>query len=132
MGMYTEIIFGAELKRDTPKNIIDIIQKLVDGNEEEVEEIINHPFFFDERIWFMNSAGAYFIDPYPPRFTYNEYTKSWTLHFRTSIKNYSGTINKFLDWIKPYISYGSGTNNFYAIVTNEQEKEPKIYYLIEE
>ena len=45
MGMYTEMIFGAKLKKDVPNSIIEIIQFLVEGKESEIKEKPLHPFF---------------------------------------------------------------------------------------
>ena len=65
-------------------------------------------------------------------FEFNDISKSWSLHFRTNIKNYTNTIEKFLDWIKPYLYQGSGSHDFYAIVCYEGQHVPKIYYLYDD
>ena len=35
MGMYTELIFGAELKKDTPNEVIEKLKSMVDGSYSE-------------------------------------------------------------------------------------------------
>lgn len=34
MGMYTELIFGADLKKDTPKNVIEALKYMIGDTEE--------------------------------------------------------------------------------------------------
>lgn len=131
MGTYTEIIFGAELKKETPKEIILVIQKMT-----EAEELGNdapfHPFFDSSSPWLLTSGGSYYFPGIvKPHFWYDDISECWYLHFRTNIKNYDGGIEKFLDWIKPYIDGGSGKRGMYAIVTHEYADEPTIYYLKE-
>jgi hypothetical protein len=127
MGMYTEIIFGAALKLDIPE--IKTIKKLVDGIEFDGTEP-DHLFFKSSRPWLLTSGGSYYFPGnIHPKFWKDEISELWYLHFRTSIKNYNDEIEKFLDWIKPYIVQGSGINDFYAIVTYEDDSQPTIYYL---
>jgi hypothetical protein len=54
--------------------------------------------------------------------------KKYSICTRSSIKNYENQIERFLEWLKPYIEYGSGYSHFYAIVTYE-EGDPVIYSL---
>lgn len=129
MGMYTEIIFGAGLKEELPEVIVSTIKKLVAG-EDLAESTPNHPFFKSKRPWLLRSGGSYYFPgTVEPKFWFDDIAKQWFLHFRTNIKNYDSEIEKFLDWIKPYIEEGVGERNFYAIVTYEESVEPTIYYL---
>jgi hypothetical protein len=129
MGMYTEIIFGAALRKDTPKNIIEIIQKMI-NKEDTSKLVLDHPFFRSERPWLLISAGSYYFPGIvEPQFRFDDIAEQWYLHFRTNIKNYDDEIEKFLDWIKPYIYQGSGSKNFYAIVIYEEDEIPTIYDL---
>ena len=130
MGMYTEIIFGAVLKENTPKLIIDTIKKLINNYEDIDNKTMKHPFFNSDRNWLLNSGGSYYFPgTIKPKFWFDNITNQWFLLFRTNIKNYDNEIEKFLDWIFPYISQGSGSRNFYAIVTYEEQSIPTIYYL---
>jgi len=129
MGMYTEISFGAGLKNELPEEVVLSIKKLVAGESLE-ETAPDHPFFKSERSWLLTSGGSYYFPgTVAPKFWFDDIANQWFLHFRTNIKNYSSEIEKFIDWIKPYIKDGVGCRNFYAIVTYEEADEPTIYYL---
>lgn len=136
MGMYTEIIFGAWLKEDLPQDVVDTINILVNSNINDIRNfcqlssVPDHPFFKSERPWLLQSGGSYYF-PQVMRaeFKYDKIAKQYSLCFRTNIKNYDDEIEKFLDWIKPYIESGSGEKDFYAIVCYEENSEPDIYYL---
>lgn len=132
MGMYTEIIFGAGFKKELPVLIVSTIKKLVAG-EDLLDSAPDHPFFKSERTWLLSSGGSYYFPgAVGPKFWFDDIEHRWFLHFRTNIKNYDSEIEKFLDWIKPYIEQGSGNRGFYAIVTYEEADEPTIYYLMDE
>ena len=129
MGMYTEIIFGAGLKENPPEDVVTVIQKMVNGEELD-EQSPDHPFFKSERPWLLRSGGSYYFPgTVEPKFWFDTISNRWFLHFRTNIKNYDSEIEKFIDWIKPYIEQGVGERNFFAIVTYEEASEPTIYYL---
>lgn len=149
MGTYTELIFGCEFKKDLPFVIQQIIQYLIDdcgfksfftlkeyicninfGDEYLFNSIINYPFFSTDR-WeriFLSSSYYFGVNEPVNKFWFDDISESWRISTRSNIKNYDGEIEHFLDWIKPYISSGSGLNDLYAIVTHEQGI-PKLYYL---
>ena len=131
MGMYTEIIFGAELKEDTPNEVIETIYDLITcDNIDEFKYVPEHDFFKTSRWWMLQYGGSYsFPGRIDSRFYKDNISNTYFLHFRTNIKNYDQEIELFLDWIKQYIDNGSGIGNFYAIVCYEEQKEPTIYYL---
>lgn len=126
MGMYTELIFGAELKKDTPGEVIESLKYMLGRTEK--------PQFFslpDGRCeWLFRSASYYFaISEAVNNFRYDDISKCWVLSARCNIKNYEGEVETFLEWIKPHIHSGSGYRNMYAIVMCEEASEPTIYYL---
>ena len=83
--------------------------------------------------WMFRSSGSYYFgaNSGQSEFKHDEIGKFWRLNARFNIKNYDNEIEKFLEWIKPYLRQGSGEREFYAIVTTE-DGEPKIYYLNDE
>ena len=128
MGMYTELIFGAELKKDTPEEVIDNLKYMVGEKElpEPPEEV--------KDFWFVLRGASYYfgVDSAVKELWFNDTCESWHLSSRSNIKNYGEEIEAFLAWIKPYIEHASGGRDFYAIVTYEEAEEPTIYYLDEE
>jgi hypothetical protein len=133
MGYYTELIFGAALKQNTPSEVIDTIKWLLDKGDKTGFPAILPQNLKDTRLsWMFNSGGSYYFGSNSgySEFKYDEIGKFWRLNARFNIKNYENEIEGFLEWIKPYLEQGSGEREFYAIVTTE-DGEPKIYYLNE-
>ena len=130
MGMYTEIIFGCELKKDTPEVVVNVLRYMC-GEIEKPSELPEHEFFEeDNRDYLFKSASYYFGTSKPNQHIwFDKISNSWKISARGNIKNYGNEIEKFLDWIKPYIDSGSGYRDFYAIVCYEEQSEPDIYYL---
>ncbi|AGO48479.1 hypothetical protein Phi18:1_gp32 [Cellulophaga phage phi18:1] len=127
MGMYTELIFGAELKQDTPENVIESLKYMMGDVEEKPE---NFPLPDGRCEWLFKGSSYYFgINQAVSSMWFDNISKSWSISTRSNIKNYGDEIESFLEWIKPYIDSGSGCRDMYAIVTYEESDTPDIYYL---
>jgi hypothetical protein len=133
MGMYTELILGAKLKENTPKNVIDTLEWMCrqDNNRLDTPPK-DFPFPLEGRYRWMLHGGSYYfgvthgVEPY---FEFDRISNAWIIATRSNLKNYSNEIETFLAWLKPHIEQGSGNREFYAIVTYEEASEPTIYYL---
>lgn len=122
MGMYTELIFGATLKKDTPNEVIETLKSMC-GLQSEIDilQLSRNPLY---------AQSCYFgVSSSKPFMEFDSITKKWVISTRGNIKNYEGDIDKFLEWIRPYIANGSGVRDMYAIVMYEEWEEPTIYYL---
>lgn len=126
MGMYTELIFGAEFKKDTPKELIDTLRYMVGDLTDKPDR-----YLWSENRNPINWGGSYYfaISKTVSKMWYDEISESWTLSSRTNLKNYNGEIESFLELVKPWIQSGSGTRDMYAITIYEESAEPTIYYL---
>ena len=132
--MYTELIFEAELSKDTPKGLIDAFTT-VSGKDTGIEvtssklEISNFIEKFDLNM-LVNCCSAYF--PAQHSFFnmyYNKYLNTYGIFIRSDLKNYEQQINEFLEFIKPYVVMGCGSNDIYAYVLYELDERPTIYSL---
>lgn len=127
MGLYTELIFGAELKKDTPNEVIESLKYMLG-------EIENKPANFPlpdgrcERL-FKSVSYHFAISNSVNKMWFDNIDNRWHLSTRSNIKNYRQEIQTFLEWIKPYIYSGSGGRDMYAIVIHEEQDEPTVHYL---
>ena len=127
MGMYTELIFGASFKKDTPDQVIQSIKYMLGERKEKPSDF---PLPEGRCEWLFQSGSFYFaVDKPVNEFWYDNIKEAWTLSVRGNIKNYAQEIETFLEWVKPYIKKGAGAKNMYAIVMYEESEEPQIYYL---
>jgi len=127
MGMYTELIFGAELKKETPEQVINALKYII-GELEDKPNDFTLPKGRYENV--LRSSSYYFgISKSLSKIWFDEISKSWKISSRSNIKNYENEIEMFLEWIKPHIKRGSGAKNIYAITIYEEDFEPTIYYL---
>jgi hypothetical protein len=129
MGMYTELIFGASIKKDAPKEVINTLHYLVNGKKlyEEVE--IEKSVTDGRNV--LNGGGSYYFGVCDgvAKMWFDDIRNEWIVSSRTNIKNYESEIQTFLEWIKPFIDNGSGDREMYAITIYEEQSEPTIYYL---
>jgi len=133
MGMYTECILGCRLKENVPADVLETLnfmfREFKAGEPAQVPwPNSNHPT--GERCnWMLHSGGScYFGAPSGDR-TLQPDGLGVRLSARFNIKNYDNEIESFLEWLRPHIQQGSGTREFFAIVTYEEQAEPTIYYL---
>lgn len=127
MGMYTELIFGAELKKDTPETVINTLKYML-GDLEEKPNDFPLP---DGRCEWLFRGGSYYFGVNEPvsKMWFDKIDNRYHISTRSNIKNYNSDIETFLEWIKPYIDHGSGGREMFAIVIYEESNEPTIYYL---
>lgn len=112
MGHYTELHAIIKLRKDTPKEVIDLLRRVVkDGdigigekrifNHTDVPKPdIDHPFFDCTR-WYMLLLSNNF-DPNKGS-SFIETTSGVTIKLNTEFKNYDNEIEHFFSWIKPYV-----------------------------
>lgn len=125
--MYTELIFGVKLKKETPKDVIETLRYMLGEVPEKPESF---PFQDGRGEWLFQSASYYFGISTPSNSIWlDKITNCWHISTRSNIKNYEFEIELFLEWIKPHIDSGSGYRDMYAIVIYEESDEPTIYYL---
>lgn len=95
MGHYTEFEFSASIK--APPDIQDVLERMVQGDET-WHPTIKHEFFDCGR-WRTMCAGGEFSRTTP---------EMVGITIRAYFKNHDGEIQKFLDFINPFIYYTNG------------------------
>jgi len=126
MGMYTELIFGAELKKETPNEVIEALKYMLG----EIDKPDNFPLPEGGCEWLFQGGSYYFAIHNPVnKMWFDDISGQYHISTRSNLKNYADEIETFLDWVKPYIAGGSGAREMYAITISEEQSEPTIYYL---
>ena len=125
--MYTELIFGAALKENTPSQVIEALKYMVGETKEKPSDF---PLPEGRCEWLFRSGSYSFaINESVSKMWLDNIDNQWHISTRSNIKNYENEIETFLEWIKPHIDSGSGNNDLYAIVMYEDEDTPTLYYL---
>jgi hypothetical protein len=122
MGMYTELHYNVELRKAVPAKVIEVLKYMLD-NDEPCEGKPNHPLFVTDR-WpvMLRMSSAYF-----PARTHSELFEEygqWHLGVRCNLKNYCGEIEKFIDWLDPYVEAFEG--DFLGFHRYEESEEPVV------
>ena len=128
MGMYTELIFGATLKEKTPAYITQAFDCVINDNSDiklsgETEQFIDE-YSLQKLIW----CSSYYFGARnnKPSCVFDKIANTWCISFRANCKNYQGEIEKFIEFIKPYVEYGSGPTNIFAIDQYEETDYPTL------
>lgn len=130
MGHYTEFVFGVSLLSTTPKIVINVLDYLV--NREELINIPNHEFFNCNRYSYIATSSSYYFGYSDSSSTFNSkadnINNEYLLSIRSNIKNYDNEIDKFVDWIRPYVNSGSGSKELLGYKLSEESVIPYLFY----
>lgn len=97
------------------------------GDGEEPTNLPDHPLFDTERWGTMLQCDSYYFvaDTYST-FRFDDIGQSWYLCVRCNLKNYDNEIEKFVDWIMPYIDAREG--DFLGFSRYETTETPTLIY----
>jgi len=118
MGTYTELIFQGEINEEVPESIKSLLNYFFDEDSilPNDRELPIHPFFKCERWNMIGHCSSYYFTPFSLIHKQSNY-----VFMRCDIKNYSGEIELFLDWISEYMNY------YYGWYWYEEDDEPTIF-----
>lgn len=126
MGMYTELNIGVRLK-NLPQNYVRILNYLGSDRNIEIDvELPQHALFSCERWRTIGAGCSYYFDGQPHyNFYYDAIANVHFLTTRFNLKNYDGEIDKFLEWLCPYVD-----TKFCGYKMYELDKAPTLIYCI--
>lgn len=124
MGAYTEMDLGVCFYKNTPENVISTLKFML-GDIDENTSKIKHPLFETYRWAYMLRMSSCDFDGLNfKKFVYDNTDNCWYLTVRCNLKNYSNEIEKFLDWICPYLK----TYGFLGYMRYEDAVDPTLIY----
>ena len=108
MGMYTGLKADLWLDPNMPKDVFEVLGWMVEGAHEDRPSVseLGHSLF-DKRRWPMlfKCQSAYFDHHSPP--SLQGYERAFRLQVNSSLKNYEGEIQAFINWIYPHVINGA-------------------------
>mgnify|MGYP001616492046 CR=1 FL=1 len=128
MGMYTQLHFASDLKPDTPKEVIEVLEAMATGRTDNLGKLPDHEFFNCSRweVLFTMGSGYFDYDTHC-KFWKEGYLDFYVLNVTSNLKNYDSEIEKFLDWINPYLDkYDDDFLGYHRY--EETEKPTLIFY----
>lgn len=102
MGMYTELIFKAEIRGDIPNEVRAVLHHLFNDGEAPTT-LPDHEFFKCDRWGMVGKCSSFYHVP----FALSRYTDGY-IFSRSDLKDYDDEIRKFVDWVMPYIRAEEG------------------------
>ena len=106
MGMYTEVLVKARLKKDLPDNVLKVVDFMF-GNGNPPDVLPEHPFFTLPRWDLVGRCSSWYHHPSTVNSINKEYT-DWAVFSRSDLKNYGGEIEAFFDWFRTVIDEEEG------------------------
>ncbi len=121
MGMYTEIYVNIDLHKDTPPEVIMVIQAMCAGDGE-AECLKDKP---QRWAYLFNNGSFYTPNTECAHITLCKYRKAFSLLAKGDIKNYEGEIEAFFDFIKPWCETPDAFIGYHRY---EENREPTLIY----
>lgn len=138
MGHYTEFSFRARItdKPATAEPIVDWLDQSINGELGFAEPFDNHPFFSLPRwIGVFIGGGAVYQYSSRPKFRRSKHSfeGNW-LAIHSSLKDYGGETEAFIDWITPHLDMHYGDFLGYSLYEDSCDDEelyrehPTLYF----
>lgn len=119
MGMYTELDLKVSIKDDPI--VVDVLKDIATDGSSNIRGRLDHPFFKTRRCDMVGWGGSYYFEGQPhTQFRYDKIANCWFLTTCFNLKNYDSEIEKFLDWLCPYIL----TEGYLGTYWYEEQVEP--------
>lgn len=130
MGMYTEFHFNAELKQNVPLEVVAVLRFMLSNAKEYVGDLPDSPLFETDRWrWMLQMSSYYFPADTGSTLRFDSISKSYFLSIRCNLKNYDNEIDKFVEWITPYVDVSCDQDEFVGFQRYEEEREPSLIYV---
>lgn len=102
--MYTQLKIGANLKKDVPNEIIEVLKYMCAMENTMNKFPFEHPHRWRLEHLFIRGS-SYFESPWH-NLIFNADEGAWTLHASCNIKNYNGELQVFIEWFTPFVGSG--------------------------
>lgn len=116
MGIYTELVYGARLKKDTPPDVIKKLKDMFDFNK--FPTVSGIPF----------GSSYYFAVSEPCSKFFEDRLGTQCISIRCSIKNYCNEIESFIEWLSPYVDGCGDNRNFLGYMMYEEDEKPTLIW----
>ena len=119
--MFTECVLNVSLKRETPKNVIEILEYLANSKIFAVRPDLPHHKFFTLPRWEqVLTMSSYYFCGFSYAQVYREGPEDGPgLSCRFDMKNYSNEIGEFINWLMPYVEAYPGTLLGYTLYEDD-------------
>lgn len=125
MGMYTELHYNVQLRKDTPADVIETLRYMVGDYPGQEIDPPNHALFESSRWSHMLQQDSYYFDADThSTMRWDNIAQRWYLCVRCNLKNYGSEIEHFIDWLDPYVCGQVG--KFLGFHRYEESEEPVI------
>lgn len=129
MGMYTEFHFNVELISNVSSEVLEILKFMISNEEKKDSSLLNlpnHVLFNTNRWKWMLLCDSYYFnaDTHSTLRKENLGKDYYYLCIKCNLKNYDNEIDKFVDWIDPYVNKELG--DFLGFSRYEESEDPKI------
>ncbi len=129
MGMYTEFHFNVKLKENISHEIINFLHYMLDRNfHTQPLHLPNHPLFKTDRWKIMLNMDSYYFAA-DTHLRYDDIGRCYYLCIRCNLKNYNNEIEKFVDWIMPYLYHFP--EDFLGFIRYENTEQPTLIFMKE-
>jgi hypothetical protein len=127
MGMYTELHLNAEMRQDTPEQVLEVLRYML-GEMDTEPSLPSHEFFQTSRWRVLFKADSYYFSADTHcTLRWDKIARTHYLCIRSNLKNYDSEIEKFVAWITPYLANDAG--EFLGFHRYEEDQQPTLIFM---
>lgn len=135
MGMYTEVFFRAELKKDAPEKLVDWFATTLnpEGKWGEMTPYDDHALFYLPRWRSVFWSSSYSHPQGESKFHPSDGIRNACIVIHSSLKDYSGETDAFVDWITPWLDHCEGDLLGYSLYEDSrfdgEREQPELIFM---
>lgn len=135
MGMYTELFFRAELKEDAPEELVEYLATVLnpDGHWSAMAPFDDHLFFQCDRWRSAFWSSSYSHPQGESKFHPSDGIRNACIVIHSSLKNYGGEIDAFVEWITPWVDHCEGDLLGYSLYEDSrfdgEREQPELIFM---
>lgn len=127
MGMYTQLHFGVQLKKDTPTVVVDVLKYMLGDVDEHPKPLPRHRLFSKPRWPLMLQCDSYYFDyKTTSHLAFDDIAGQWWFNVTSNFKNYDDEIAAFVDWVMPFVDASEG--EFLGYSRYEETEQPSLIF----
>lgn len=131
MGTYTRFKCRIKLAYSVPDEVVNFLTQIIDFTKKEIyhDDDVITTLFAHELFRCMRWENLFYAHPDGSDPVFKKIGNTWILELDAEFKNYDSEIEKFIDWITPFVKIGRKNKIYLGWSKNENSDNQRYYHV---